>query len=69
MLTIRQLLVVSGQNPSGTLNTHALLAEFLPAPLSLKSIIAAFEKQRIKMVVSLFSTKILQSHEYTKRNR
>jgi hypothetical protein len=62
MLTIRQLLIVSGQNPGGTLNTNALLAELRPRPLSLKSVISAFEEQRFVIFVSLVSAKILGSH-------
>jgi hypothetical protein len=59
MLTVRQLLVVSGQNSGETLNTNALRTEFPARPLSLKSVITAYEKQRYVVFVSLISTKIL----------
>jgi hypothetical protein len=58
MLTVRQLLVVSGQN-GAALNTNALLAEFPARPLSLKSVITAYEKQRLIVFVSLISTRVL----------
>ena len=45
MLTVRQLLVASGQN-SGDLHTNALPRQFVGRSLSLKNAIAAYEKQR-----------------------
>ena len=59
MLTVRQLLVVSGQNSGDTLNTNALRAEFPVRPLSLRSVITAYEKQRLVVFVSLISTRVL----------
>jgi hypothetical protein len=60
MLTTRQALVVSGQN-GDTLHLNALLTEFPARPLSLKSVITAYEKQRLVVFVSLVSTKVFRS--------
>jgi hypothetical protein len=64
MLTIRQLLILSGQSGGDTLNTNALLAPLRPRPLSLKSVISAFEKQRVLLFVSLVSPRLLQSRRF-----
>ena len=62
MMTIGQLLVVSGQSPRDTLSTNALLAKLSVRRLSLKSVIAAYERQRIVVFVSLVSPKVFRSH-------
>jgi hypothetical protein len=58
MLTLRQLLVASG-NGSDALHASTLLAQFSPRPLSVRSVITAIEKQRIVLIVELISTKVL----------
>jgi hypothetical protein len=60
MLTVRQLLVLSGQN-GDTVHTDALLAQFPVRPLSLKSVASAYEKQRFLLFVTLVSTRVFLS--------
>lgn len=62
MLTVRQLLVVSGQSGE-VLHANALPRQFIGRSLSLKSAIATFEKQRRTYFVSLVSPGILVSND------
>jgi hypothetical protein len=61
MLTIGQLLVIAGPNPGQELSTNVLRSKFPARPLSLKSVIAGYEKQRLVLFVGLVSIKIFRS--------
>ena len=65
LLTARQALIVSRQNAADSLHTNALLAEFPGRPLSLRSVIRAYESQRILVFVTLISTKVFLSPNIT----
>jgi len=65
MLTVRQLLVASGQNSRAIMHTNALRQQFpaLGQSFSLAKVIAAFEKQRRVYFVSLVNPKIFLSND------
>lgn len=63
MLTIGQLLIISGPNPGQELSTNVLRSKFPARPLSLKSVIAGYEKQRLVLFVRLVSIKIFRSQD------
>jgi hypothetical protein len=62
MLTLRQLLIVSGQNSGEILDTAKLRAQYPARPLSLTSLARGVEKQRIIVFVTLVSTRVFRTH-------
>lgn len=64
MLTLRQLLIVSGQDLE-VLDTAKLRAQYPARPLSLASVTRGVEKQRIVVFVKLVSTRVFRTHNIT----
>lgn len=62
MLTLRQLLIVSGPAAGGALTTDILRARHPVRPLSVASVAHGVEQQRLALFVTLASTRIFTRH-------